>query len=220
VKGLIIYHRYYHNVHNHYHQTFIRNLEKQHNSITITIPDITYRPVFYLKTWRFGDWTVLLSGTHPGPEINFFFLSLIIFRQLRNYSFGPLSWVEVVTDGQSAYPSWCQAPPWESCPDFFSFLSFAGLTLLSVLGRLFWREDGSEIFTAICRWSYSQSQSHFRADSQSISQSECLGVEPTLLTFDQILLHFQEFGSGLYCPISVGRPLWREAGSVHLTTVI
>jgi hypothetical protein len=32
--------------------------------------------------------------------------------------------------------------------------------------------------------------------------------------FDQILLPFQEFGSGICCPVSVGRPLWREAGSV------
>jgi hypothetical protein len=56
-----------------------------------------------------------------------------------------------------------------------------------------------------------QSQSHFTADSQSVL---CLGVEPTLWTFDQILLPFQEFGSGICCLVSVGRPLWREAGSV------
>jgi hypothetical protein len=60
----------------------------------------------------------------------------------------------------------------------------------------------------------SQSQSHFTADSQSVSQSVCLGVEPTLWTFDQILLPFQELGSGICCPVSVGPPLWREAGSV------
>jgi hypothetical protein len=34
-----------------------------------------------------------------------------------------------------------------------------------------------------------KSQSHFTADSQSV----CLGVEPTLWTFDQILLPIQEF---------------------------
>jgi hypothetical protein len=50
--------------------------------------------------------------------------------------------------------------------------------------------------------------------SQSVSQSVCLGVEPTLWTFDQILLPFQVFGSGICCFVSVGRPLWREAGSV------
>jgi hypothetical protein len=54
------------------------------------------------------------------------------------------------------------------------------------------------------------SQSHFTAGSQSV----CLGVEPTLWTFQQILLPFQEFASGICCPVSVGRPLWREAGSV------
>jgi hypothetical protein len=48
----------------------------------------------------------------------------------------------------------------------------------------------------------------------TVNQSVCLGVEPTLWTFEQILLPFQEFGSGICCPISVGRPLWREAGSV------
>jgi hypothetical protein len=41
----------------------------------------------------------------------------------------------------------------------------------------------------------------------------CLGIEPTLWTFDQILLPFQDFGSGICCLVSVGRPLWREAGS-------
>jgi hypothetical protein len=34
-----------------------------------------------------------------------------------------LSWVDVVTDGHSAYPSWCRAPLWGPWPDFsFSFL--------------------------------------------------------------------------------------------------
>jgi hypothetical protein len=50
---------------------------------------------------------------------------------------------------------------------------------------------------------WSQSQSHFTADSQSV----CIGVELTLWTFDQILLPFQEFGSGICCPVSVGHPL-------------
>jgi hypothetical protein len=52
------------------------------------------------------------------------------------------------------------------------------------------------------------------ADRLSVSQSVCLGVEPTLWTFDQILLPFQEFGSGICCPVSVGCPLSREAGPV------
>jgi hypothetical protein len=41
----------------------------------------------------------------------------------------------------------------------------------------------------------------------TVSQSVCLGVEPTLWTFDQILLPFQEFGTVICCPVSVGRPL-------------
>jgi hypothetical protein len=48
----------------------------------------------------------------------------------------------------------------------------------------------------------------------TISQSVCLGVEPTLWTFDQILLPFKVFGSEICCLVSVGRPLRREAGSV------
>jgi hypothetical protein len=48
-----------------------------------------------------------------------------------------------------------------------------------------------------------QSQRHFTADSQSV----CLGAEPTLWTFDQILLPFQVFGSKICCLVSVGRPL-------------
>jgi hypothetical protein len=48
----------------------------------------------------------------------------------------------------------------------------------------------------------------------TVSRSVCLGVEPTLWTFNQILLPFQEIGSGICYLVSVGRPLWREAGSV------
>jgi hypothetical protein len=34
-----------------------------------------------------------------------------------------LSWVDVVTEGQSAYPPWCRTPLWGPWPDFtFSFL--------------------------------------------------------------------------------------------------
>jgi hypothetical protein len=42
---------------------------------------------------------------------------------------------------------------------------------------------------------------------QSVSQSVCLGVESTLWTFDQILLPFQECGSGICCPVTAGCPL-------------
>jgi hypothetical protein len=47
--------------------------------------------------------------------------------------------------------------------------------------------------------------------SQSVSKSWC---RAHLLTSDQIMLPFQVFGSGICCPVSVGRPLWRAAGSV------
>jgi hypothetical protein len=48
----------------------------------------------------------------------------------------------------------------------------------------------------------------------TVSRSVCLGVEPTLWTFDQILLPSQLFGSEICCLVCVGRPLWRETGSV------
>jgi hypothetical protein len=41
----------------------------------------------------------------------------------------------------------------------------------------------------------------------TVSQSVCLGVEPTLWTFDQVLLPFQETWSGICCLVSVERPL-------------
>jgi hypothetical protein len=56
----------------------------------------------------------------------------------------------------------------------------------------------------------------FVSESESLYgwQSVSLGVEPTLWTFHEILLPFQEFVSGICCPFSVGLPLWGEAGSV------
>jgi hypothetical protein len=42
-------------------------------SVTIVILDIIHRPVFYLKTRRFGDWILSSSssGTYlDGPNIN------------------------------------------------------------------------------------------------------------------------------------------------------
>jgi hypothetical protein len=40
-----------------------------------------------------------------------------------------------------------------------------------------------------------------------VSQLSCLSVEPTLWKFHQILLRFQEFESGICCPVSVECPL-------------
>jgi hypothetical protein len=48
--------------------------------------------------------------------------------------------------------------------------------------------------------------SHFTADSQSVY----LGVESTLWMFDQILLPFQEFGSGICCPVCGAPSLTRD----------
>jgi hypothetical protein len=44
----------------------------------------------------------------------------------------------------------------------------------------------------------------------AVSQSVCLGVEPTLWTFGQILLPFQELASGICCPLSAGGALSEE----------
>jgi hypothetical protein len=75
-----------------------------------------------------------------------------------------------------------------------------------------------------CMWSKVEGRSCFTTDGQPLTVrirvrvtlrlTVSLGVEPTLWTFDQILLIFQVFGSGICCNVSVGRPLWREAGSV------
>jgi hypothetical protein len=49
--------------------------------------------------------------------------------------------------------------------------------------------------------------------SQSVSQSECLGIEYPCGTCDQILLPVGMLLSEICCLLSVGRPLWREDGS-------
>jgi hypothetical protein len=64
------------------------------------------------------------------------------------------------------------------------------------------------------KWTH-RSQSYFTTDSLSI----CLGIEPTLWTFDQTLLPFQESGSGICCPVSVRRPLWREDRSAIYSVI-
>jgi hypothetical protein len=64
-----------------------------------------------------------------------------------------LSWVDVMTDGQSAYPSWCRAPLWNPWPDFFFPFFWRTIALLFDLERPLWREDGSAICSAICQWS-------------------------------------------------------------------
>jgi hypothetical protein len=54
-------------------------------------------------------------------------------------------------------------------------------------------------FSFIC-----QSQSHIATDGQSV----CLGVEPRLWLMTRYFFLFES-----YCPVHVGRPLWREDGS-------
>jgi hypothetical protein len=55
-----------------------------------------------------------------------------------------LSWVDVVTGGQLAYPS------------RFVFFFHRTIALLFDMGRPLWREDGSAICSAICQWSESR----------------------------------------------------------------
>jgi hypothetical protein len=65
-------------------------------------------------------------------------------------------WVDVMTDGQSAYPSWCQAPIWDHDQNFlFPFFCWT-IALLFILGRSLWREDGSVVCSSICQWSVSR----------------------------------------------------------------
>jgi hypothetical protein len=101
-------------------------------------------------------------------------------------------------------------PPVTVCLWFSSYVLLCICSLQLPEDDQVWQKHAA-IFNFQLLW---LSQSHFTADSQSVSQSVCLGVEPTLWMFDQILLPFQEFGSGVWCPDSVGRPLWQEAVSV------
>jgi hypothetical protein len=56
-------------------------------------------------------------------------------------------------------------------------------------------------FVVLCLWG---ALSDERPESLYSWQSVRLGVEPILWTFDQILLPFQEFRSGICCPVSGG----------------
>jgi hypothetical protein len=103
--------------------------------------------------------------------------------------------------------------------------------LLLVLGRPLWREDGSVICTAICECSSPHttgratgggiltSSHHIRSRSHVTTDGQCLcqGVEPILRLLTR---HF--FLSEGCCLVSVGRPLWREVGSVicHCQSVV
>jgi hypothetical protein len=56
---------------------------------------------------------------------------------------------------------------------------------------------------------FKSSQSHIATDGQSVSQSVSLGVEPHLGLMARYLLLFDSYGL-----VFVGRPLWRDDGSV------
>jgi hypothetical protein len=51
---------------------------------------------------------------------------------------------------------------------------------------------------------------YFTTDSQSVSQSLCLGIEHPCETCDQILLPVGMLLSEICCLVSLGHPLWRE----------
>jgi hypothetical protein len=59
--------------------------------------------------------------------------------------------------------------------------------------------------------SWSWSRNHVTTDGQSVTTSRCRAHSGTC---DQILLSVRRWFSESYCLVSVGRPLWREVGSV------
>jgi hypothetical protein len=61
----------------------------------------------------------------------------------------------------------------------------------------------------IKREGISRNRSHIATDGQSVSQSVSLGVEPHLGLMTRYILLFDNYGLDF-----VGRPLWREDGSV------
>jgi hypothetical protein len=74
----------------------------------------------------------------------------------------------------------------------------------------------SSSFDWTLHWNYSHfqmncqsSQSHSATDGQSVCLSVCLGVEPRLGLMTRCFFLFES-----YCAVHVGRPLWREVGSV------
>jgi hypothetical protein len=67
-----------------------------------------------------------------------------------------VNWVDVTTDGQSAYPSWCRAPLWAHDQILLFPFFCRTIALLFDLRRPPWREAGSAICSAICQWSESR----------------------------------------------------------------
>jgi hypothetical protein len=64
-------------------------------------------------------------------------------------------------------------------------------------------------------WSFLEAEVNLRL---TVSQSVCLGVEPTL-TYDQMLFPAWRLLSESCCLLHVRRPLWREDGSVVCSVI-
>jgi hypothetical protein len=135
----------------------------------------------------------------------------------------------ITNDSQSASLSWCQAPIWDPRPiiPFSVFLRSESHgthehILLSLLLRLpqlgglgsciyFPQEQGSPVISPgigspSCKCHTGKLKVMLR---QTVSQSVCHSVKFTLEPVTRCLLLSDD-----YCCVSVGRPLWRDVGSV------
>jgi hypothetical protein len=124
-------------------------------------------------------YSILMSGTHWGTRP--------IFRQLRICWCGWTLWrnvwtaifacevkVKVILRPMVSL-SWCQArdPRQIFLLHFLIFLDSYGFVHM---GRHFWREVGSVDFSCCCIYVF-RSLSYLTNNSQSVSQSVCLGIE-------------------------------------------
>jgi hypothetical protein len=130
----------------------------------------------------------------------------------------------------SKKPTWNRQQLFDSC--WFFFLAYSSIPKIEAMWssetsvgfnritRYYNPEDRSRLSESqkqqsysslnLCywKWSTSQSQSHFMTDSQSVRLSWCRAPS---------WAHDQVFTCILiesYCPVYMGRPLWREVGSV------
>jgi hypothetical protein len=139
------------------------------------------------------------------------------------------------TDGQSASMYWCRAHSltWDQILLPVGMLLSEICGLVSI-GRPLWREDRSAMCSVITQWSESlRTRNHtllsylrlpqpgggggyFTTDGQSASMYWCRAHS---LTCDQILLPVGMLLSEICGLVSVGRPLWREDGSVICSVI-
>jgi hypothetical protein len=86
-----------------------------------------------------------------------------------------LSWVDVVTNGQSAYPSWVSGTPLGPMTRFLFSFPLPDNCFALRFGHPLWQEDGSVICSAICQWLELQRPhnhtllSHLRLGSLSVA---------------------------------------------------